>query len=185
MSVLPCRVTSADISSPSYFTTSRGRDLLVFKVKLPPVKCIPFSNEGCSLLCGQVGREKCPQVLGMGCAEQHAVAREQDSVGREMGSEEVCSGCPLWGYHSMGGTAPAIKVPPAWSLGMFKWKLPEIFFFFHQQWFTSLTCRRCWCWQSINTSPIDPHRMSAHTGATEAKPLLDQQGNKSRLHILI
>lgn len=62
-----------------------------------------------------------PSVLGMRCAEQHAVAREQESVGREMGSEEACSGCPFWGCHSMGETTPASKVPPAWSQLLGHW----------------------------------------------------------------
>lgn len=68
----------------------------------------------CSMWSGSQG--EMPSVLGLKCAEQPTVAREQESVGREMGSEEGCSGCPLWGCRSRGETPPGSKVPPAWSL---------------------------------------------------------------------
>ena len=111
MSVLPCRVTSTDISSPSWFTTSRGRDLVFFKVKLPLVKCIPFLERGMFCFVWSGGSEKRP--------------RHQDGVCRTMCSCMGAGGCwhgdviresmlrlPfVWECHSTGETTPASEMP--------------------------------------------------------------------------
>lgn len=78
---------------PSWFTTSRGRDLVFFKVKLPLAKCKHLS------LMGDVLFHVVRKALGsrMGCAEWCTAAWEREGVGTEVWSEEVGSGCPMYG----------------------------------------------------------------------------------------
>lgn len=235
MSVLPCCVTSADISSPSWFTTSRGRDTVFLKVKLLFVKCIPCLYGGCSLLCGQVGGEKRPRYQDGACRTMRSctvawcVVLAQRCDQRKPAQAALCMGTLWYGWdHSPERDATPYEILlhvrprragvcwlcdpfdlPLVVLGCFltgsdqarvkhhqphssyttpsqllgRWAClnwTEFNFssraiFLRRQWFPSqpkharLTGGRRWWLQSINTSPINPHRANARTGATNAK----------------